>query len=112
MQTIRPHSKIPEVLHSKKTDALMKKQYLGDFEHKLMRNEIIKVDLSAISKWLTENRKLMRSAISRQLLLSIWLWTQVNISKQRRSQLLTHNKKLAALSEAQERPLFSVRNTD
>jgi len=53
----------------------------------------------------------MKTAITRQLLPSIWLWTQVNTSKQRRSQQLTHNKKLAALSEAQERPLFSVKNT-
>ena len=84
-----------------------------DFQLKLLRKEIIKAkaDLSAISKRLTENRKQMSTALSRQLLPSIWLWSQVIISKQRRSQLLSHNKKLAALSEAQERPLFSVRNT-
>ena len=84
-----------------------------EFQHKLLRKEIFKAkdDLSSNSERLTENREALKTAIPRRLLPSIWLWTQVNTSKQRRSQQLTHNKKLAALSEAQERPLFSVKNT-
>ena len=39
------------------------------------------------------------------------IYTKLHTNQVRRNQLLTHNKKLAALAEEQERPLFSVSNT-
>ena len=49
--------------------------------------------------------------VSRSLLPSILLYTRLNTNIISRNQTLLHNKKLAALSEEQERPLFNVQNT-
>jgi len=84
-----------------------------EFQHKLLRKEIFtaKTELSSCNERLTEKRNAMMKAVPRRLRPSIWLCTQVGISKVRRNQQLIHNKKLSALAEAQQRPLFSVKNT-
>ena len=49
--------------------------------------------------------------VSRSLLPLIVLYTRISTNAISRKQVLLHRKKLAALSEEQERPLFSVQNT-
>ena len=58
-----------------------------------------------------EKRSVLREAAPPNCLPSIILHSRIKRIEARRTQQNTHNKKLCALSEEQERPLFSVKNT-
>ena len=84
-----------------------------EFQLKLLRKEIFSArsDLAANIKQLSEKRNAIKMQVSRSLLPSIVLYTRISTNAISRKQVLLHRKKLAALSEEQERPLFSVQNT-
>ena len=84
-----------------------------DFQLKLLKNEILKAktDLRSNNKLLAEQRNTIQAAVKSVLLPSILVYTRANASRIRREQILTHNNKLSELAEAQQFPLFSVKNT-
>ena len=86
---------------------------IREFQHKLLKKEINKAkkDLAATIYQLECKRNAIKSAAPRTLLPTILLYTRINTNVVQRNQIQIHNKKLAALAEEQERPLFSIKNT-
>ena len=84
-----------------------------EFQQKLLRKEIAcaKTDVQSNSEQLTAKRVVIQTAVNDALLPSVAVHSRYFIRKVRANLKSTHNKKLAALSEEQERPLFSVKNT-
>ena len=84
-----------------------------EFQLKLLRKEIVSArsDLTANMEQLSLKRNAIKMQVSRSLFPSIVLYTRISTNAISRKQTLLHRKKLAVLSEEQQRPLFNVQNT-
>ena len=84
-----------------------------EFQRQLLRKELYKAktDLETLNISLNEKREKLKLKAPRKCLPSIILYTRYARLNTRKEQKETHTRKLANLSEEQERPLFSVQNT-
>ena len=84
-----------------------------NFQRQLLNKELIKAEksLKEMNIRLEEKRATLREAVPSSCLPSVILHSRIKRKEVRRNQRHTHNKKLCALSEDQERPLFNVQNT-
>ena len=84
-----------------------------DFQNRLLNKELqqAKSDLQTMNNNLHQMRKQLLSVVPLKCLPSIALYSRHTRLPARREQEIIHNKKLVALSEEQERPLFNVKNT-
>ena len=84
-----------------------------DFQRKLLTKELqkAKYDLQLLHKNLEEKRRQLIQVVPRKCLPSVAVHTRNSRLRTRREQSSKHNRKLAILSEEQERPLFNVQNT-
>ena len=86
---------------------------VSEFQKKLLRKEIARArqDSLSIEKLLNDRRKTLQSAVSDDQLISIAFHSRIQARAHYTTIKSTHDKKLLALAEEQERPLFSVDNT-
>ena len=84
-----------------------------NFQLKLLAKEIVnaKGHKHVLEEQLTERIQVLRSVIHEKLLPSVVVYVRAAKHETRKAQRLTHNSKLARLSEEQQRPLFRVGNT-
>ena len=88
-------------------------QSVHEFQKKLLKKELIqaRADNQKVVSNLNEKRELLKHSISDQLLVSVAFYSRQQGRECRRQISATHHKKLMNLSEEQEKPLFSVKNT-
>ena len=88
-------------------------QSVHEFQKKLLKKELIqaRADNQKVVSNLNEKRELLKHCISDQLLVSVAFYSRQQGRECRRQISATHYNKLLNLSEEQEKPLFSVKNT-
>ena len=84
-----------------------------EFQRKLLAQELVKAKQhqKSVAKRVDEKRNAIKSSCTGKMLPSVALYIRKAMVESRKTQKNQHNKKLLALSEEQERPLFSVKNT-
>lgn len=84
-----------------------------EFQKGLLRKELYraKQDQLTLQNKLCEKRKEIQTRINERLLPSVALYSRQSAREARKDVKNIHRKKLLALSEEQERPLFNVKNT-
>merc|ERR1711888_564566 len=84
-----------------------------NFQKRLLNKELqrAKTGLRALGSALEERRQQLRAVVPERTLPSVVIYTRLSRLTTRRQLTEVHNKKLASLSEEQERPLFQVSNS-
>ena len=84
-----------------------------DFQKKLLHQELVKARAHQknVDDVVLQKRELLKASAPYKTLPSIVLFVRKTLLESRRTQNHTHHKKLLQLSEDQERPLFTVKNT-
>ena len=84
-----------------------------NLQKRLLNNELLKAkaDRKALDSVLVERRHQLRVVVPDKTLPSVAVYTRLERRDTRRQGTEVHNRKLATLSEEQERPLFQVCNT-
>ena len=83
------------------------------FQKGLLRKELnrARLDLQHTGNMLNERRQSIKDAVPEKLRPSVALYSRIKRRLTRQDRAAIHNKKLLALSEEQEKPLFNVKNT-
>ena len=86
---------------------------IHNFQKTLLNKELqkAKTDTQTLSATLKEKRQQLKSVVPEKTLPSVALYTRLSRHDTKKEQREIHIKKLAALSEEQDRPLFNVSNT-
>ena len=84
-----------------------------DFQRQLLTKELHKAkgDLQKLNRTLDDKRHQLITVVPEKCLPSVVIYSRMARHGTRREQSERHNRKLTALSEEQERPLFNVQNT-
>ncbi len=95
------------------TNGCFDEKSVHTFQCQLLTKELFKAKttLKEQKLLLDQKRDIMKRSVPRKCLSSIVLHSRMERYKIRRDLTNRHNKKLNNLSEEQERPLFSVKNT-
>ena len=88
-------------------------QVVHNFQRKLLRVELTKARkvIELHNQSLLAKRTLLQNAIPEKMIPSVVFFTRLAVQETKNSVEQTHQKKLIALSEEQQRPLFQVHDT-